>query len=114
MSAAVDTSKPRMRLIEWKAFHKNTLRGFASVELPNGLVIRDITVHDKDGKRWAGLPSKPVLDSDGRHVSNHAGHKQYSALLGWRDRDLSNRFSAAVVELVRSEHPGDLDGGGQA
>jgi hypothetical protein len=109
MSAAATASKPRMRLLEWRPFVKKTLRGFATVELPIGLVIRDISVHDKGGKRWAGLPAKPILDADGRQVSNHAGHKQYAALLGWRDRDLADRFSAAVVAAVVAEH--DLDGG---
>jgi hypothetical protein len=98
--------KPRgARLIEWRTFRKNTLRGFAVVELPSGLVIRDVTVHEKAGKLWAGLPARPVLDSEGRHVSNHGGHKQYAAVLGWRDRALADGFSERVVELVRTEHP---------
>jgi hypothetical protein len=29
------------------------------------------------------------------------GKRQYSLILEWRDRDLSDRFSAAVIELVR-------------
>jgi hypothetical protein len=111
MSAVATGQKPRMRLLEWRPFIKNTLRGFATVELPIGLVIRDISIHDKGGKRWAGLPAKPVLDAEGRHVSNHAGHRQYCALLGWRDRDLADRFSVAVVDAVRAAHPDALDGG---
>jgi hypothetical protein len=98
-----------MRLREpFRALRRNTLRGFAVVELPSGLVIRDIGIHWKGGKWWASLPARPVLDAQGRHISNHAGHKQYATLLGWRDRDLPDRFSAAVVELVRAAHPNDL------
>jgi hypothetical protein len=108
-----NTDRPKAKLMEWRPMRKNTLRGFAVIELPSGLVIRDISIHEKGGKYWAGLPSRPVLDADGRHVSNHAGHKQYTALLGWRDRDLADRFSAAVVELVRAAHPGALDDGAQ-
>ena len=102
-----------MRLVEWRAFQKNTLRGFAIIELPSGLIVRDVSVHQKNGKWWAGLPSRPVLDAEGRQISNHAGHKQYAAVLGWRDRALADRFSVAVVELIRGEHPTDLDGSGQ-
>ena len=105
-------SKPRMQLLEWRAFRKNTLHGFAVIEMPSGLVVRDVSIHEKAGKWWASLPSRPVLDSDGRQIRNHSGKAQYAALLGWRDRDLSDRFSAAVVALVRAEHPIDLDGAG--
>jgi hypothetical protein len=112
MSAAL-APKPRMKLLEWRPMRKNTLHGFAVVELPSGLVVRDISLHQKAGKWWASLPSRPVLDAEGKHVSNHAGHRQYSALLGWRDRNLADRFSAALIELVRAEHPADLDGSGQ-
>jgi hypothetical protein len=97
-----------MRLVEWRALRKNTLHGFAIIELPSGLIVRDVSVHQKNGKWWAGLPSRPVLDTDGKQIVNHGGHRQYAAVLGWRDRDLSDRFSVAVVELVRAEHPGDL------
>jgi hypothetical protein len=99
-----------MRLLEWRPMRKNTLHGSAVVELPNGLVIRDVTIHEKSGKWWASLPDRPMLGADGRQVMNHAGHKQYSAVLGWRDRPLADRFSERVVELVRAAHP---LGGGQ-
>lgn len=98
----------RAQLREWRSLRKNTLRGFAVVELPAGLVVREISVHEKAGKFWASLPSRPMLDSDGRQITNHAGHKQYAQLLGWRDRDLADRFSEAVLDLVRAEYPDDL------
>jgi hypothetical protein len=53
------------------------------------------------GKVWASLPYRPVLDADGRRLANHTGRLRYAAALGWRDRDLADHFSAAVVELVR-------------
>jgi hypothetical protein len=106
-------TRPKMRLLEWRPMARNMLRGFCVVELPSGLVIRDIAIHEKAGKCWANLPARPILDAEGRHISNHAGHKQYAAVLGWRDRDLADRFSAALVELVRAEHPSAFDETGQ-
>ena len=107
----VDTQieRPRLRLIAFKAVHKNSLRGFASVELPSGLRITDCPVLTSRGKAWATLPSKPVLDRDGKQVEV-SGKRQYAALLEWRDRDLADGFSAAVVALVEAEHP-DAFGG---
>jgi hypothetical protein len=108
MSAAPD--RPRLRLISFKPLTKGALRGFANVELPNGLRITDCPVLTSSGKAWATLPSKPVLDRDGKHVEV-SGKKQYSPILEWRDRDLSDRFSTAIIELVRAKHPDALGGG---
>ena len=113
MREAVDIVQNReelqgSRLISFKPLVKGSLRGFANVELPNGLRITDCPVLISNGKAWATLPSKPVLDRDGKHVEV-SGKKQYAPILEWRDRDLSNRFSAAIVDLVRQHHPDALD-----
>jgi hypothetical protein len=92
--------------------HRATLRGFADVELPNSFQIDDVAVHVRDGRTWASLPARPMLDQDGRQVVRD-GKAQYATILRWRTRDLADRFSAAVVELVRAAHPGALDGVGR-
>jgi hypothetical protein len=108
-------SKPqpkRLRLISWKTVAKGSLRGFASIELPIGLKIFGIPILISNGKPWAALPGKPVLDANGKHKVDINGKAAYVAILEWRDRDLSSRFSAAVVALVREKHPealGDRD-----
>ena len=70
------TQSRRMKLVEWRARQQNTLRGFATVELPSGLIIRDVAIHEKAGKWWASLPARPQLDADGRQVKNAAGKAQ--------------------------------------
>jgi hypothetical protein len=107
----IGPARPKIRLISWKPLVKNSLRGFATVELPIGLKIVDCPVLVSNGKAWASLPTKPMLDRDGKHVKPD-GKPQYSAILEWKSRDLADRFSEAVVELVRQTHPGDLDDGG--
>jgi hypothetical protein len=98
-----------MGLVEWRPMRRNSLRGFAAVELPSGLTIIDVSVHVTAGRAWAGLPSRPMLGSDGAALRDEKGKIRYLPLLRWRDRDLGDRFSAAVVGLVRTEHPGALD-----
>jgi hypothetical protein len=105
------TELPSMRLISWKPLIKNSLRGFCSIELPIGLKVHDVPVLVSNGKTWASLPSKPVLDREGQHAEV-SGKKQYASILEWRDRELANRFSDAVLNLVRAQHPEALDGGG--
>ena len=95
--------RPRMRLIEWRPLL--TLRGFATLELPSGLIVREVTVHEKNGKWWVGLPAKAQIDRDGQVIKNEVGNIQYAAILNWRDRDLADRFSDTVVALVRVAHP---------
>jgi hypothetical protein len=47
---------------------RNTLRGFMILTLsPSGIRLRECALHEKDGKRWIGLPSKPQLDAEDRH-----------------------------------------------
>jgi hypothetical protein len=99
------SERRQITLREWRPLRKNTLFGFAVIELPSGLIVRDVGIHSKAGKWWASLPSRPVLDADGRHVSNHAGHKQYAALLGWRNRELADEFGRRIVALVQQHHP---------
>jgi hypothetical protein len=102
--------RPRMMLDAFKPLSKGALRGFATVRLPIGLTIADIPVCTSHGRTWASLPSKPILDRDGRHVEQD-GKRKYAPILTWADRDTADRWSAAVVELVRQHHPDALDEG---
>ena len=55
-----------IRCIKFRAFEKNTLKGFADLELTHtGLVIRDCTLHEKAGKEWVGFPARSYQDKDG-------------------------------------------------
>lgn len=102
-----------MRLLGFRPFTSGQLRGFANVELPIGLTIEDCPVFagGRNGA-WATLPAKPVLDREGKQVRTD-GKAQYAAILKWRDRDLGDRFSAALVALVRQQHPDAFGDGGE-
>jgi hypothetical protein len=52
-----------------------------------------------------------LIDRDGRQIINN-GKPQYAVVLKWRSRDIADRFSDAVVELVRQQHPDALNVGG--
>src|SRR5262245_1960083 len=97
----------RMRLLSFRPLLRGALRGFACVELPIGLKIKDVPILISNGKAWASLPAKPVLGQDGKHVEV-SEKKQYAAILEWRNRQLSDGFSNAVVAAVRASHPDAL------
>lgn len=91
-------------LRDFRPLNRNTLRGFATVLIAPGLVIKDIAVHTKNNRSWAQLPSKPLI-ADGLVKKDDAGKPVYVPILEWENRDLSERFSAAVVKAVEAKHP---------
>lgn len=102
-------SAPGIEIVEWKSMRRNSLLGFATVRLRMGLIIADITIHSSNGKRWASLPSRPMVDRDGNAMRDRAtGKIRYSPILNWSDRDTADRFSAAVITALEAAHPQDL------
>ena len=93
-------------LLGWKAMRKNTLRGFASIRLGRSLIIEDITVHASNGKRWVGMPGKPITDQTGNAKRDDTGKIKYVSILRWTDREAQDRFSEAVIAAVERENPG--------
>jgi hypothetical protein len=100
----------RLRLISFKPVRKNSLIGFATIELPIGLKLLDVPVLVSNGKAWAALPAKPRIE-DGRQKLDANGKPAYLPLLEWRSKELRERFSQRVVELVRTVHPEVFDDG---
>ena len=95
----------QISLTEWRTMRRNSLRGFATVRI-GGLVVRDVAVHNSNGKRWASLPSKPLINADGVAKRLDSGKIQYASIMEWSRRDLQDEFSEAVVEAIEREHPG--------
>jgi hypothetical protein len=97
-----------MTLRAWRPVCRGSLHGFARIELPNGLWIDDVAVHVSGGRAWANLPARPMLGDDGVALRDDRGRIRYAPVLSWRDRAIAERWSDAVVALVRCAHPGDL------
>jgi DNA-binding cell septation regulator SpoVG len=78
--------------INWRPFGKNTLRGFATLQLASGLIIVDCTLHQKDNSRWVSMPGKPWTDPQGQ--------TKYAQIVDFIDREPRERFSKAAVEAI--------------
>jgi len=98
------TNNARVILRDFRPVCRNTLRGFAVVEVPPGLVIENVSLHKKGDRIWVSLPARPLLDAEGRHMIDADGKKRYAPLLNWTSRELADRFSRAVIDLVRRNH----------
>jgi len=65
-------------------------------------------VHERpDGKRWVGLPAKPVLDSEGRHRKDPATDKALwlpvVEIRGKSERERFQRAALAAIDKLRGK-----------
>ena len=90
---------------DWRPMRKNTLLGFAKVELPSGMILADVTVLVGERGPWASPPSKPMIGRDGTAIKDAAGKARYTPIVEFASKDIRERFSAGVVEAMRAAHP---------
>jgi hypothetical protein len=100
-----------LTLRAWKCVDKpgSALVGFANVSLSfagTWLDIDDCPVLISSGKAWATWPGRPIVTPEGNLARIPGTSKaRYVSVLRWRDRDISTRFSQAVIALARTADP---------
>ena len=103
-----------LQLLAFRAVRKGTLRGFAKVRVaPIELDISDVVIGQggHDGRIWALLPSKPMVDRDGKVMRDAEGRIRYAPILGWASEARQQAFSRRVAALVVATHPDAFDRG---
>jgi hypothetical protein len=98
-------SEPGFVIEEFTSVIRNTLRGFARVRTPSGMLLFDVAIHQKNGRAWASPAAKPMLSRDGTVIRNAANKIQYSPVVGFTSRELGDRFSDQVVAAMRERYP---------
>jgi hypothetical protein len=79
---------------EFRIFEKNTLRGFATLNVLSwGVLIRDITYHVKGTSRWIGLPARKFDKADGT--------TSWIPILDYLDEQAKKEFQAAAVLAIQ-------------
>ena len=91
---------------DWREVVKNSLQGFCVLTLsPSGIVLRDCALHERDGKRWISLPSRPQLDSEGRHrkdpVTGKALWLPVVEIKGKAEREKFQAAALAAIDALR-------------
>jgi hypothetical protein len=88
--------------LDWRLIERNTLRGFLTLTLhPSGLVLRECSLHQKDNRRWLGLPGKPQLDSEGRHrMDASTGKALCTAVVEIAGKSERERFQQEALAAV--------------
>jgi hypothetical protein len=81
-----------VEITSFKPFEKSSLRGFLTIRMSNiGLEIRDATVHQKDGKRWIGLPAKSFQKD---------GEIRWSPICDFYDKARAEQFQRACLQAL--------------
>jgi hypothetical protein len=88
---------------------RNSLKGFARVRLPSGMIFHDVAVHLSGETWWAAPASKPVLDRSGKQIVK-AGKSVWQPLVTFEPREKGDRFSAGVIAALSVSHPEVFDG----
>jgi hypothetical protein len=97
-----------MVIEEFKLVEKNTLRGWARVRMPSGMILHDVGVfYDGDGDRaWVSAPSKAMLGRDGVQMRSAKDSKPlYVPVVSFETGALYRKFSDAVIAALRLAYP---------
>ena len=77
----------------FRPVNKNTLRGFFNLNI-GVLEIRDMSLHEKNDKKWVNFPAKPYTDKG-------SGTIKYSSIVRLRDDAEYWRFQRWAVSEVK-------------
>jgi DNA-binding cell septation regulator SpoVG len=88
--AATATKSRQFSITKWKPEIKNTKRGYFSVTLPSGIIINDVSLHEKDDRRWVNMPSK-LSKTDA---------ERYFLTVEFSNREIQNDFQEHVLEAL--------------
>lgn len=97
--------KPELIIEEWVPVTKGSLRGFARIRLPSGMVLSDVAVMQCGAKAWAMPPGKPQIDRNGVALREETGKIRYTPIVGFANRELRSKFSDQVIGALRASYP---------
>jgi hypothetical protein len=94
-----------VRILAWTARLSGSLRGFADVEMPSGLIFHETSVFETNGKWWASPASKPMISREGAVLKDDRGKVRYVPIVSFSDKSRRDLWSNTVVAALRDAHP---------
>jgi hypothetical protein len=86
---------------DFKAVTRNSLRGFARIRMPSGMIFHDVVVHHS-GETWWAAPAA-------RLVPDKAGKSSWQSIVTFASKAIRDRFSTSVITALRISHPEVFD-----
>ena len=100
---------PPVDVVSWTPRNMGTLVGHADVLVAGSIILRACPVMiGRDGRPWAALPSRAVINGESRHVRDETGRGIYAPTAQFSSRAIQDQFSAEVVASLRNRHGVDL------
>jgi hypothetical protein len=96
-----------MICLDFKPVRKNSLLGFATIQMTSGLILKECTYHSLAGKSWASPPGKPQTDGSGSPMKDEKGKAKYVNIVDFASKDVRDKWSGqavAAVELFLTEN----------
>ena len=81
-----------IKIINWRPYAKKTLLGFLEIELPSGLRVRDMTLHQKEDRKWISYPAKAYIADDGT--------TKYKNIIFFEDKETHGQFQRQVLAAI--------------
>lgn len=80
-----------IEIVDCKQLNKGSLLATINIKLPKmrNFVINNITVWEKNGKRWVSMPSREY-ESEGK--------KKFFAHCRFEDREINDQFQNAILD----------------
>lgn len=102
-------SKISLTCTDFRPLRRNTLRGFATIQIAHlRTTMREVAIHDRDGKTWAQPPSRPWTKNGQLFIGND-GKTRYSPLFEFDSPAVRGAFSDAVIRAIRQFAPSTLE-----
>ena len=103
--------KHTVEVENFRPHRSGTLYGFVDIFIPQlHLRIHELTVHEKNGQRWVGLPSRPQVTRDGTvRRDDQTGKTLYANILEITDRKTRDAFSARTIAALIAGFPEAFD-----
>jgi hypothetical protein len=110
-TSATPVADQPMRASEFVARQSGSLRGFAMLQLPSGIIFIGVAFHVREGRTWAMPPSKPRLGRDGAQMVGADQKKAWDPIIGFASKPIRDRWSAEAVAALLAAYPNALDSG---
>ncbi|MBN1843080.1 MAG: hypothetical protein JW883_12480 [Deltaproteobacteria bacterium] len=82
-----------IEITDFRTYQKNSLQGFLTLRMTSvGLEIRDIALHQKNGKHWLQLPAKPYKKPD--------GSQGWAYILAFYDKHTFKKFQEVTLKAL--------------
>jgi hypothetical protein len=86
----------KISISNWKRLAHGALKGVFDVELPNGMILCECSLFEKDGKHWVSAPQKQFRVGEAT---------KYKPAVRFVDRTNANKFNDSVLRAIRDTCP---------